>query len=88
MLEKFLKVFIDANPTRSAYFFCLDTKHPGYFYLCFKASPNSKVVSWSVRVVPHAYELLKSQYPDMRALCNGFKLRYQSEMLKMQQGGR
>lgn len=86
--EKFLKVFIDANPTRSAYFFCLDTKHPGYFYLCWKANPTSRVVAWSVRVVPHAYELLKSQYPDMRALCNGFKLRYQSEMLKMQQGGR
>ncbi|KAK0614146.1 SH2 domain-containing protein [Immersiella caudata] len=87
-LERFLTVFIDANPNRSAYFFCLDTKHPGYFYLCFKASPTSKVVSWPVRVVPHAYELLKSQYPDMRALCNGFKLRYQSEMLRMQTGAR
>ncbi|KAK5661294.1 hypothetical protein OQA88_11189 [Cercophora sp. LCS_1] len=87
-LEKFLNVYIAANPNRSAYFFCVDTKHPGYFYLCFKSSPKSPVVSWSVRVIPHAYELLKSQYPDMRALCNGFKLRYQSEMLKMQQGGR
>jgi len=83
--ERFLKVFIDANPTRSAYFFCLDTKHPGYFFLCSKASPNSKVASWPVRIVPHAYELLNSQYPDMRALCNGFKLRHQSETLKAQQ---
>jgi transcription elongation factor SPT6 len=40
-----------------------------------------------VRVIPHAFELLKSQYPDTRALCNGFKLRYQSEMLKMAGGG-
>ncbi len=40
-----------------------------------------------IRVIPQAFELLKSQYPDMRALCNGFKLRYQSEMLKMQQTG-
>ena len=82
--EKWLHTFISANPSRSAYNFCIDTKHPGYFYLCFKSSPSSKVVAWSVRVVPHAYELLKSQYPDMRALCNGFKLRYHSEMVKMQ----
>ncbi|KAL2159115.1 hypothetical protein VTH06DRAFT_2874 [Thermothelomyces fergusii] len=86
-LEKWLTTYIDANPNRSTYAFCLDTKHPGYFYLCFKASRNSKVVAWMVRVVPHAYELMKSQYPDMRALCNGFKLRYQSEMLKLQQAG-
>ncbi|KAL2132805.1 hypothetical protein VTI74DRAFT_3355 [Chaetomium olivicolor] len=86
-LEKWLTTYIDANPNRSTYAFCLDTKHPGYFYLCFKASRNSKVNAWMVRVIPHAYELLKSQYPDMRALCNGFKLRYQSEMLRMQSGG-
>ncbi|KAK3309161.1 SH2 domain-containing protein [Chaetomium strumarium] len=86
-LEKWLTTYIDANPNRSTYAFCLDTKHPGYFYLCFKASRGSKVNAWMVRVIPHAYELLKNQYPDMRALCNGFKLRYQSEMLKMQSGG-
>ena len=85
--EKWLTTYIDANPNRSTYAFCLDTKHPGYFYLCFKASRGSKVNAWMIRVIPHAYELLKSQYPDMRALCNGFKLRYQSEMLKMQGGG-
>ena len=78
-------MFIDANPTRSAYFFCLDTKHPGYFYLCWKANPSSKVQAWPVRVVPHAFEMMKNQYPDMRALCNGFKLRQQSEMLRIQQ---
>ncbi|KAK3373283.1 SH2 domain-containing protein [Lasiosphaeria ovina] len=86
-LEKWLTTYIDANPNRSAYAFCIDTKHPGYFFLCFKASRSSRVNSWPVRVVPQAYELMKSQYPDMRALCNGFKLRYQSEQLKMQ-GGR
>ena len=87
LAEKWLTTYIDANPNRSTYAFCLDSKHPGYFYLCFKASRNSKVNAWMIRVIPQAYELLKSQYPDMRALCNGFKLRYQSEMLKMQQGG-
>ncbi|VBB75106.1 Putative transcription elongation factor SPT6 [Podospora comata] len=86
-LEKWLTTYIDANPTRSTYAFCIDKKHPGYFHLCFKASKNSKVNGWVVRVVPHAYELMKNAYPDMRALTNGFKLRYQSEMLKMQQGG-
>ncbi|KAK3378580.1 SH2 domain-containing protein [Podospora didyma] len=86
-LEKWLTTYIDANPNRSAYAFCLDTKHPGYFYLCFKASRGSKVDAWMVRVVPQAYELMRSQYPDMRALCNGFKLRYQSEILKMQSSG-
>ncbi|KAK4190733.1 SH2 domain-containing protein [Podospora australis] len=85
--DKWLTTYVDANPTRSSYAFCIDTKHPGYFHLLFKASRNSKVNGWLIRVVPHAYELLKNQYPDMRALCNGFKLRYQSEMLKMQQGG-
>ncbi|KAK0662515.1 putative transcription elongation factor SPT6 [Cercophora samala] len=86
-LEKWLTTYIDANPTRSTYAFCIDKKHPGYFHLCFKASRGSKVNGWVVRVVPHAYELMKNAYPDMRALTNGFKLRYQSEMLKLQQGG-
>ncbi|KAK4168941.1 Oxysterol-binding protein-domain-containing protein [Cladorrhinum sp. PSN259] len=86
-LEKWLTTYIDANPSRSAYAFCIDTKHPGYFHLCFKATRSSKVVGWVVRVVPNGYELLKQQYPDMRALCNGFKLRYQSEMQKMNQPG-
>jgi len=87
-LENFLKVFIDANPTRSAYFFCLDPKHPTCFFLCFKENPRSPVMTWGVRVIPHAFELMHNQYPDMRALCNGFKLRYQSEKLKLQQRGR
>lgn len=76
---------MDANPNRSTYAFCLDNKHPGYFFLCFKASRSSKTNAWPVRVVPQAFELMGHMYPDMRALCNGFKLRYQSEMVKMQQ---
>jgi len=46
------------------------------------------VAAWPVKVVPGGYEMLKNQYPDMRALCNGFKLRYQSEMQRQQAGGR
>ncbi|ORY65465.1 SH2 domain-containing protein [Pseudomassariella vexata] len=84
-LEKWLTAYSDANPQRSIYSFCIDPKHPGYFFLCFKASKGSRMGTWVVRVVPNAYEMMKNQYPDMRALCNGFKLRFQSEMGKMQQ---
>jgi transcription elongation factor SPT6 len=87
-VDKWLTTYIDANPNRSMYGFCIDNKHPGYFWLCFKANKSSRVNAWSVRVIPHAYELMKAQYPDVRALSNGFKLRYSSESLKMQQGGR
>ncbi|KAK1488275.1 SH2 domain-containing protein [Colletotrichum cuscutae] len=86
-LEKWLTTYIDANPNRSAYAFCIDPKHPGYFWLCFKASRGSRVNSWPVRVIPGGFELLKQAYPDMRALCNGFKIRYQTEITKMQKGG-
>ncbi|KAK1749981.1 Oxysterol-binding protein-domain-containing protein [Echria macrotheca] len=85
-LEKFLNVYVAANPTRSAYFFCLDTKHAGYFYLCYKASPTARFVALSVRIIPNAYELAKNQYPDMRALCNGFKLRFASARLPTMAG--
>ena len=76
---------MDANPNRSTYAFCIDAKHPGCFWLCFKASKTSKVNAWPVKVIPHAFQMLKSEYPDMRALCNGFKLRHQNEVkLQMQ----
>jgi transcription elongation factor SPT6 len=76
--EKWLTTYTEANPKRSVYAFCLDPRHPGYFYLCFKAGQGAKVNAWPVRVVPNAFELLKSPYPDMKALCNGFKLRMMS----------
>ncbi|KAK6604653.1 transcription elongation factor spt6 [Botrytis cinerea] len=78
--ERWLTTYTEANPKRSVYAFCLDTRHPGYFHLCFKAGQQARVNSWAVRIVPNAFELLKSQYPDMKALCNGFKLRHTAEM--------
>ncbi len=75
---------MDANPNRSTYAFCIDAKHPGYFFLCFKTDRASPVVAWHVRVIPKGYELLKSSYPAMRALCNGFKLRHNAEISKRQ----
>ena len=80
---------MDANPNRSTYAFCIDTGRPGCFFLCFKSSKVSPVVSWVVKVIPHAYQMLGSEYPDMRALCNGFKLRHQNEVkLQMQKQAR
>ncbi|OJK00650.1 hypothetical protein ASPACDRAFT_116951 [Aspergillus aculeatus ATCC 16872] len=69
-----LETYTKANPRRSAYAFCLDPKHAGYFFLCFKAGENASTHSWPVKVIPQGYELQRNPYPDMRALCNGFKL--------------
>ncbi|KAI1006032.1 Transcription elongation factor [Podosphaera aphanis] len=80
--EKWLTTYTEANPKRSVYAFCLDPRHPGHFFLCFKAGQAARVNAWPVRIVPNAFELMKSPYPDMKALCNGFKLRHMSEMNK------
>ncbi|PWY79366.1 transcription elongation factor SPT6 [Aspergillus sclerotioniger CBS 115572] len=69
-----LETYTKANPRRSAYAFCIDPKHAGYFFLCFKAGENARLHSWPVKVIPQGYELQRNPYPDMRALCNGFKL--------------
>lgn len=80
--ENWLTTYTKANPKRSVYAFCLDHKHPGYFWLCFKAGELAKPNAWPVRVVPKAFELMKNPYPDMKSLCNGFKIRHMSEMNK------
>ncbi|KAI1308333.1 transcription elongation factor SPT6 [Xylaria venustula] len=84
-LERWLTSYSDANPNRSIYRFCINPKYPGYFHLCFKASRNSPIGMWNVKVVPYAFEMMKNQYPDTRALCNGFKLRFNSEVVRQQQ---
>ncbi|KAI0849321.1 transcription elongation factor Spt6 [Daldinia vernicosa] len=83
--EKWLTSYSDANPNRSVYLFCINPKRAGYFYLCFKASKTSRINMWDVKVVPHAFEMMGSQYPHMLALCNGFKLRFNSEISRLQQ---
>ena len=80
--SRWLTTYTEANPKRSVYAFCIDPKHPGYFHLCFKGGQNAKLNAWPVKVIPNAFELLKNPYPDMRALCNGFKLRFASEANK------
>ncbi|KAL2219091.1 transcription elongation factor spt6 [Thermoascus aurantiacus ATCC 26904] len=72
--ERWLTTYTEANPKRSAYAFCINPKYPGYFHLCFKAGQNASLQSWPVKVIPQGYELQRNAYPDMRALCNGFKL--------------
>lgn len=84
LTERWLTTYMDANPNRSSYAFCIDNKHAGYFWLCFKANRSSRVMGWPVRVVPNGYEFLKASYPDMKALTNGFKIRYQAEISRMQ----
>jgi transcription elongation factor SPT6 len=65
---------MDAYPKRIMYVFCINPKYPGYFHLCFKAGRDAPLCNWPVKVVPNAFELRRNQYPDMRALKNGFKL--------------
>lgn len=76
--ERWLTTYTEANPKRSVYAFCIDAKHPGYFHLCYKAGQHASLGSWPVKVVPQAFELRGNPYPDMRALCNGFKLLFQN----------
>ncbi|CAL5866581.1 uncharacterized protein PFLUO_LOCUS790 [Penicillium psychrofluorescens] len=74
--DQWLETYTRANPRRSAYSFCINPKYPGYFYLCFKAGEHSRLQNWPVKVIPQGYELQKNPYPDMQALCNGFKLMF------------
>ena len=76
--EQWLTTYTEANPKRSMYAFCINPKYPGYFYLCFKAGLEAPCASWPIKIVPGAFELQKSQYPQVSALKNGFKLLYQN----------
>ncbi|CAG8161035.1 unnamed protein product [Penicillium olsonii] len=82
--DQWLETYTKANPRRSAYAFCTNPKYPGYFFLCFKAGEHARLQNWPVKVIPQGYELQKNPYPDMNALCNGFKLMFSN----MNQGRR
>ena len=64
---------MEANASRAMYAFCINRDTPGYFYLCFKQGPKTKNINWPIKIIPNAFELQRSAYPDMRALKNGFK---------------
>ena len=52
--DLFLKNFVKANPSKSAYGFTLNRRKPGHFNLCFLANKSSAVQTWvsSVTLTP------------------------------------
>ena len=44
--DLFLRNFVAANPSKSAYGFTLNRKRPGHFNLCYLANKNSTVQTW------------------------------------------
>ncbi|KAI0340086.1 transcription elongation factor Spt6 [Trametopsis cervina] len=78
-LHLFLKNFVAANPSKSAYGFCLYRKRPGHFNLCFLANKNATVQSWPVRVTPEAYYLFETPAAGVPELCDAFKVRHLHE---------
>ncbi|KAF1811900.1 transcription elongation factor spt6 [Eremomyces bilateralis CBS 781.70] len=84
--DEWLNTYSKANPRRSNYAFCINPKYPGYFFLSFKPGQNAEICSWPVKVTPVAFELQKNQYPDMRALKNGFKVLFQNQNLTVRGG--
>ena len=52
--DLFLKNFVKANPSKSAYGFTLNRRKPGHFNLCFLANKSSAVQTWvsSVALTP------------------------------------
>ncbi|KAI0065393.1 transcription elongation factor Spt6 [Artomyces pyxidatus] len=86
-LHLFLKNFVAANPSRSAYGFTLNRKRPGHFSLCFLANKNSTVQTWPVRVAPEAYYLFDTAATGVPELCDAFKLRQMHESQNHGGGG-
>jgi transcription elongation factor SPT6 len=72
--EQWLEAYVEANPRRSMYAFCINRDFAGYFNLCFKPAPNVSVQTWPVKVIPRGFEMRKNEYPDMQSLKNGFKM--------------
>ena len=44
--DLFLKNFVAANPSKSAYGFTLNRRRPGHFNLCFLANKSSTIQTW------------------------------------------
>lgn len=60
--EKWLTSYSQANPKRSSYRFCFNTKHPGYFDLVFKAGLNAKIMCWVCGTPYELPSLLRRNY--------------------------
>ncbi|KAG0166605.1 Transcription elongation factor spt6 [Apophysomyces sp. BC1034] len=82
-LQEHLAAFTRANPTMSAYGFCMNEK-PGYFDLGFKLSAQAPPSRWVIKVLPDGYRLRDTSYPIVDALINGFKRLQASEARRRQ----
>ncbi|ODV74446.1 chromatin-remodeling histone chaperone SPT6 [Cyberlindnera jadinii NRRL Y-1542] len=70
---EWIENYSKANPKRGVYAFAFNHKRPGWFLLLFKTGPQSQIYTWNVKAVPEGYELNTYPYPNVQALCNGFK---------------
>jgi transcription elongation factor SPT6 len=72
------------------YQFCFNRERPGTFHLVFKAGQKARLMDWNVRVIPRAFELMKTPYPSMKDLTNGFKTMFQNmqQAAELQRGPR
>ncbi|KAI0748143.1 transcription elongation factor SPT6 [Daedaleopsis nitida] len=86
-LHLFLRNFVAANPSKSAYGFTLNRKRPGHFNLCYLANKNSTVQTWPVRVTPEAYYLFDTGAAGVPELCDAFKIRQKSMLMNSGLGG-
>ncbi|KAI9713674.1 MAG: Transcription elongation factor spt6 [Chrysothrix sp. TS-e1954] len=77
--EQWLTSYLEANPSRSMYNFYINREHPGYFNMCIKPGYKAAHLVWPVKIVPGAFELKGNEYPDVRALKNGFKTLWEVE---------
>ncbi|KAH3688012.1 hypothetical protein WICPIJ_001006 [Wickerhamomyces pijperi] len=68
-----LNAFYNANPKKACYAFAWNHKRPGWFLLMYKLNPKMRVESWNVKADAKGFILNHYNYPDMVALCNGFK---------------
>ncbi|ETW76105.1 hypothetical protein HETIRDRAFT_422695 [Heterobasidion irregulare TC 32-1] len=73
-LHLFLKNFVTANLSKSAYGFGLNRKKPGHSSLCFLTNKNSTIHTWPVRIAPEAYYLFDMAATGVPELCNASKV--------------
>ena len=74
-IERHLRDYVNAYPTRSIYAFALNRQKPGHFNIVFLANKNSNTVSWPVKVAPSYYALFDTSVPSVPQLTDAFKMR-------------
>lgn len=72
-VDESIEQFSLNNPQKSVYFFCIDHKNPVQILLKFKVNNRSKLITWQVKLTSKGYQLFNFTYPNVIALCNGFK---------------